>query len=145
MWQQRQRQRQNCWNLMKQVNIIQRQRQNCWNLMKEVNIMIVSGSYSIFCKHVVVWKLEIFPLYHVILILSNIFLVCSLQETLTSSPELSLVLSGRSQRLGSGSKATKWIFQLQLVVSGEEKRFFWNIDWKIVAVNYHLMNKFWWS
>ena len=110
--------------------------------MKKVNIMIVSGSYSIFCKHVVVWKLEIFPLYHVILILSNIFLVCSLQETLTSSPELSLVLSGRSQRLGSGSKATKWIFQLQLVVSGEDKRFFWNIDWKIVAVNYHLMNKF---
>ena len=100
--------------------------------MKEVNIMIVSGSYSIFCKHVVVWKLEIFPLYHVILILSNIFLVCSLQETLTSSPELSLVLSGRSQRLGSGSKATKWIFQLQLVVSGEDKRFVWNIDWKIL-------------
>ena len=50
--------------------------------MKQVNIIIVSCSYSIFCKHVVVWKLEIFPLYHVILILSNIFLVCSLQEIL---------------------------------------------------------------
>ena len=34
--------------------------------MKQVNMIIVSGSYSIFRKHVVIWNLEIFPPYHVI-------------------------------------------------------------------------------